>query len=485
MASSSREGHVPQSNAPALEPEMLDLWYGAAERLTAHLFDDHTAKGRAGVAGILWPAAEVAESLVRAAGGTWDDSVRLGMAEAFHRRRRDPNGSEDWKSSIWERKAAHALRVGHAVATGAVADLSRTDAILAIAALSGDARFADASADLDRVVAAATPRIDGLEAEIAFTFTYTQSPGYVVPCTGTGHLPIGRHEGEAPVAQRLRRPDGGELVIRDVDGRPYRPLLKPGSWESATLGDVIEGLSGRGGWRDDPTAARLPAHEPALPATEAAPKHADGRMGARQRNAAQRECIERATGLLLIDGVVHRPTTWPRLHAASLTGPKRRLFLGWGVDDLRSWQSMAPVGAASDMRVIDTNGFANSPLAMGLPVPDEETMATLLDAWTNLVERQWPATVDGPHAFAAPSRPGDLEQPFDIRALNGDAGDGEARTPVPLACQAALPEDVDTALGEMREGKRNAGLSTALRLVALEALRARDLDDDRIADFTP
>ena len=107
------------------------------------------------------------------------------------------------------------------------------------------------------VAAPADGEIIGLDT--AFTWDAVakpRRPGGLVRAS----VPIplhGLNPEHAPVVVRLPRPDGGAVELRRSTTEWLRPVLAPGSWETASVSQVAQALADGRAWRDSPHLNRI------------------------------------------------------------------------------------------------------------------------------------------------------------------------------------------------------------------------------------
>ncbi len=207
---------------------------------------------------------------------------------------------------------------GLAVATGDFAAVPVADRA-ELAAMLRDAPFlANADAHADAILAAPAPPSPAPMAAPA-----TVQAAY--PCftgNGSGTAWLGRRDvavaavdpADAPVACRLRTAAGNVLDLRVHDGRYYRPVLAPGSWEQLDVAGFAEAAKGMVPWVDSPFAQGDVLGRVAAAVVDCA---LDVRVSTPARKAVVEATAATAAArhgrFLAIDGVVYRATGAPSL----------------------------------------------------------------------------------------------------------------------------------------------------------------------------
>ncbi len=177
----------------------------------------------------------------------------------------------------------------------------------------------------------ATARLPAHPVPVGFVHAWRargDAPG--VTRLGTGTVPlVETAESDAPVAVRLRRPDGGSLDVRRFGSAWLRPVLSPGTWEPIGPAALAHHLGEGTAWIDNPTTPVATASGARQRLGAASHRAGEGATHGlrhlatsgdptepsdlRAMVAAAAACADRAGTLHVIGGVVHRTTVEPRM----------------------------------------------------------------------------------------------------------------------------------------------------------------------------
>ncbi len=389
---------------------------------------------------------QVARHLARTTWPGADGSMWASTISRITRLPRDLPGVFDarWSdatSRLASRKGASGvdcvlLRLSHAVATGDHGAVRAIDRAWLASALKG-CEGCDAF-------------VLGMGRDAMTEIVPVVDPGAVVPSAvpfalvcevprGTGSTSV-VVEGMAPlrdagsepsgIVARLRTEDGREVALREVDGVPYRALCRPGTWDPIGVVEFATAVSEGVAWRDNPfrsSGAGVTGARERVEAPWEGGRHQD------VVGQAIRDALAKAGDLVVIDGVVHRPTGLPMLHLQGISvsdhpikaGPTRLAFawsLGDGLTSDSSQTPMprprAPQGAAANLwldghqpgtadrgigwKVGDPLARGPLPACTSFPIGDLEQA---LGLGTALADGGWKVRHDPGITFAAPDRP--------------------------------------------------------------------------------
>jgi hypothetical protein len=161
-------------------------------------------------------------------------------------------------------------------------------------------------------------------------------------------------EDEAPAFATLKTIDGGEIVLRRIEGVPYRPVLAPGGWKPIGEPEFRQAAQEGVAWADSPFTARpLAGRSPASVDERAEPSKNDRKQAELEASSAA-AWIARAGRLVVIGGVVHRRTEEPSLAVVSTetelaNRTKRRHRVVWDLGgDLSMTDNQATISLPSD-----------------------------------------------------------------------------------------------------------------------------------------
>ena len=199
--------------------------------------------------------------------------------------------------------------------------------------------------------------------------------------TTTGVTLVEKEPHEVELVARLGRPDGvPPMAVHRIDGRLFRPVRKPGSWESCRVEDFAEAVQGRASWLDDPFNPRrtdsLRAPEPSMARVEAFREFEYRKTSDSRFDEDRAATFAAAAKLVVVDGELFMPCDDPILVVKSL--PKRDAHR---VHDLRITWCVGELSGDDD----PVTGHVESPrdtfLHRRLPPPPSQR--------TNFAARPW------------------------------------------------------------------------------------------------
>ncbi len=291
------------------DPALRERWIALATVIhersarTLNRIDASTASGRPDVEAV---ARMVVEEL-RASDDDWGPATRSALAGLWGE---DVQTSHDGDPLGRRRSPAFkALRLAWLVVRGRVAEVPGHERDLLDAAHRGSLPdvtdpIPGRDGDVEAVGFLMAVRHGGKRAETAAKCMAMTATAHVT------HVASAR----APVAARLRKPHGGWLDVRVMDGVTIRPVLAPGKdWRPVGLPEFAALSAGGLAWPDcpfrikpHPRAAHLDMLDYASPVLAG-----EGREAAARAATA---ALAVAGALVVVDGIVHRSTSPPTLH---------------------------------------------------------------------------------------------------------------------------------------------------------------------------
>lgn len=222
---------------------------------------------------------------------------------------------------------------------------------------------------------AVTPPEPGSAYAYAFAWPAAAGRNGIMLSRGTAtfrHVPAV----DAPICCTLATPEGA-IAVRMFGGRHVRPVLAPGFWAPADVRTFAHAASGGVSWQDnpfDPLVDRMsgtPAMALYARQVDGALTEADGRWE-RERASAMAEV---AGGLVVVDGIVHRPCPEP---TAVMVMRGRRMVVTWALGDLHGDMRMDTVAGDSGIdRASGGTMWGAFDRDVWLAVPAQEAKALL------------------------------------------------------------------------------------------------------------
>lgn len=343
----------------------MELWRLATDLVWREVSYDHAMTQTQGGWDI-GPYREKAGTLVRAK-GTWDAEVDLALAIEYA----SPADRSNPTARALDESAATALeclRIGMLVATGRSGEIPPAQ-VTAV-------RKAFENSDMLRPLApAAKPARRGrggagtTDWTVAFRHAYRQAGG-----NGRGArtltltdstAPLGHADpGTAPVVARLVGARNEPIPVRALGDGYIRPVFLPGSQAPADLASFREAARHGGHWEDNPFMAR-PYSGRTLVGLDSVAFPAGRRFkgDAEAENEATAECLARARGLVVVEGIVHRPSPPPTLHLTTVasTYELQGHRIAWRMGDTHMLRGGSPFGMdlrGDDLLEGNTGGYA-------------------------------------------------------------------------------------------------------------------------------
>ena len=154
---------------------------------------------------------------------------------------------------------------------------------------------------------------------------------------------VGKSNEDSPVEMRLRTKSGYWLEIRRVDGRLYRPLFAHGAWAPAGLADCLKSLANGFAWDDHPGAGDaygVPRH---FDLDDVAAETFPAKESAKMEKDAE-SMATRCSDLVVIDGIVYRPTDPPRIGLTTIYDARGIIpSAGWSLSNISSDATRFPL----------------------------------------------------------------------------------------------------------------------------------------------
>ncbi len=278
-------------------------------------------------------AREAVMPLLEASGGRWTTDVSRGLMATLSSREVLDGQSTVEPLGKDMTAGCRACRIAAMLLAGQHADLAPDERDTVRRALRDDVDFVHLQEKFALVPPTTPPRPTTGPQTVPFSFPYRQGgptgkgAKWLTVARDAVVLPCVSGE-EAPRVASLKPHEGEWFGLRRMGDAFLRPVFSPGTWEPMSIDDFARVALSSPAWVDNPFLPRPERSQSVVALDEVAfPQVSRGRSDEGRLHAAAEAARTRAADLVVVDGVVHRPTGRPSLHVAdrlSILGSRRK-----------------------------------------------------------------------------------------------------------------------------------------------------------------